>query len=79
MTIKEEFTKFIQNKINNSNADYIDIVSGDIHREVGGYPAPNHRMPSVCDAMYDLMKDNDKILSAPKSGKGATLKIRYYK
>lgn len=79
MTIKEEFIKFIQNKINNSNADYIDLVSGDIHREVGGYPARNHKMVIVCDAMYDLMKDNDEVLYAPPKGRGATLKIRYYK
>ena len=36
-------------------------------------------MPTCCLAMMDLMSDNDVVLDAPPSGKGATLKIRYYK
>lgn len=56
------------------------IVSGDLHRKVGGYPAKdgNHRMPICCDVMKKFMKSKDKILHAPLKGKGATLKIKYY-
>lgn len=56
----------------------VDIVSGDVHRSVGGYPGTNHRMPVCCDVMYSMMKGADEILYAPPKGKGATLKIRYY-
>ena len=54
--------------------DYVDIVSGDIHREM----KLRNKMPSVCSAMYQMMKSNDEILSATPSGKSSTIKIRYY-
>lgn len=76
----EDFEKFIRFKFDiaiKEGKDYIDIVSGDIHRELGEYPGENHRMPCCCDAMYSLMKSDDIIIDAPKKGKGATLKIRY--
>ena len=56
----------------------IDIVSGDVHRSVGGYPGTNHRMPVCCSVMYSMMQGADEILYAPPKGKGATLKIRYH-
>jgi len=59
---------------------FIDIVSGDLHRQIGGYPAKDgdHRMPVCCEVMKRLMKNNDKILHEPLKGKGATLQIRYF-
>lgn len=57
---------------------YIDITSGDLHRKIGGYPGKNHNMPSCCNVMKSLMKEDDEILYAPPSGKGATLTIRYF-
>ena len=54
--------------------DYVDIISGDIHREMN----LRNKMPSVCSAMYQMMKSNDEILSATPSGKSSTIKIRYY-
>jgi hypothetical protein len=56
---------------------HIDVKSGDLHRQVGGYPDPNHRMPVCCDVMRRNMKAGDTILHEPPKGKGATLKIRY--
>lgn len=56
---------------------HVDITSGDLHRQVGGYPGPNHRMPVCCGVMRGEMKHGDRILSAPPSGNGATLTIRY--
>jgi len=47
--------------------------------EFAAYPSNNHRMPICCDVMYDRMKQEDEILFAPQKGKGATVKIRYYK
>jgi len=62
----------------NGGKDSIEIVLRDIHINLVGYPASNHRMPVCCDAMYELKKDTDEIIYAPKKGKGATLKIRYH-
>ena len=56
---------------------YVDINSGDLHRQIGGYPGTNHRMPVCCDVMYQMMQKTDTIMSAPLKGKGASLTIRY--
>jgi 5-methylcytosine-specific restriction protein A len=60
-------------------SDYIVLVSGDIHRELGGYPGKNHNTPSCCSAMRSEMINSDKILYSPKKGNGSTLKICYYR
>ena len=60
------------------NKPYLDVVSGDLHRMVGGYPGVQHRMPSCCTVMIKAMNSGDERLSSPPKGKGATLKIRYY-
>ncbi len=63
----------------NKELDFVDIVSGDLHRVIGGYPVEdgNHRMPICCQVMKDQMVDEDQILHSPPKGQGATLKIRY--
>lgn len=68
---------FLESEAKEQGLSYIELVSGDIHRKVGGYPSRNHQMPICCDAMYSLMKPGDEVLYAPQKGKGATLKIRY--
>ena len=73
-----DFEEYIDGLLRNMTGNYIDLVSGDIHRAVGGYPSSNHRMPVCCDVMYSRMRKNDVVLSAPPKGKGATLRIRYY-
>ncbi len=75
----EDFYRTILNKITQMDVDYIDITSGDIHRELGGYPGKNHRMPTCCIVMKKLMSSNDMIIYEPKKGKGASLTMRYYK
>ena len=77
-------TQDFQNELNNilmsaqkQGAPYVDAVSGDLHRRVGGYPAHNHRMPPCCSVMKRNMKADDRILQEPDSGQGATLIIRY--
>lgn len=57
---------------------YIDINSGELHRQVGGYPGQNHRMPNCCSVMIQYIKPGDEILEGPHSGQGASLTIRYY-
>lgn len=74
-----QFREYVGNKIANIKNDFVELTSGDIHREIGGYPGRNHRMPSCCIAMKEFMLDNDIIIRQPKKGKGATLTIRYYK
>ena len=53
---------------------YVDLVSGDIHRQLG----MKNRMPQVCNAMYQLMGAKDKVLKTTPSGYSSTIKIRYY-
>ena len=55
----------------------IDVTSGAVHREIGGYPGRNHRMPVCCSVMKENMKSGGSILSQPNKGQGATLVIRY--
>jgi 5-methylcytosine-specific restriction protein A len=56
---------------------HIDINAGELHRDVGGYPGPENRMPMCCDAMYREKRAGDEIISQPPKGKGASLTIRY--
>jgi 5-methylcytosine-specific restriction protein A len=61
----------------NRSAAHVEINSGELHRSVGGYPGPNHRMPICCEVMYGERTDDDEIVSQPPEGKGASLTIRY--
>ena len=54
------------------------VRSGGLHRAVGGYSGPDHRMPVCCNAMYaEMVEGVDEVLSAPPSGLGATVTIDY--
>jgi len=55
----------------------VEVNSGNLHRRVGGYPGPDHRMPMCCEAMYALMGVADSIVAQPASGKGASVVVRY--
>lgn len=57
---------------------FIDVISGQLHKEVGGYPGRDHRMPACVEVMKRTMNEKDRILDQPPSGKGASLKIRYF-
>jgi Phage integrase family len=35
-------------------APHADINAGKVHRNVGGYPGAYHRMPTCCNAMYEM-------------------------
>ncbi len=58
-------------------APHVDINSGKLHRQVGGYPGKSHRMPVCCEVMYADMNAGDEVLDAPPKCKGASLTIRY--
>ncbi len=77
--MKDLFEKFLDEKFANISGDYLELVSGDIHRAVGGYPSNNHRMPICCKVMRAYMKGDDLVISEPPKKQGATLAIRYYK
>jgi 5-methylcytosine-specific restriction protein A len=56
---------------------FADVTLGNLHREVGGYPGPDHRMPVCCAAMRSAMCAADRVLSEPPKRNGASLTIRY--
>ncbi|MHB9291490.1 hypothetical protein Holit_00567 [Hollandina sp. SP2] len=55
----------------------IQVNSGDLHRQMGGYPGQNHRMPMCCSAMRAEMQSGDEIIQGPPKGNGASLTIAY--
>ncbi|MFC5532268.1 hypothetical protein [Cohnella yongneupensis] len=55
----------------------VTITAGNVHRLVGGYPGKSHRMPHCCETMRGMMQFGDSVVSAPPSGLGASLTIRY--
>lgn len=55
----------------------LDIRSGTLHTQVGGYPGPGHSMPTCCNVMYESMKAGDEVREAPPKGRGANLVVRY--
>ena len=54
----------------------IIINSGELHTFIGGYPGPDHRMPSCCRAMRLVCNNTDVIIEEPLQGNGATLTIK---
>ena len=61
-----------------SGSKYVDINAGALHRQVGEYPGPGHRMATCCGVMRSALRRGDMVLSEPKSGVGATLTLRYH-
>ena len=55
----------------------VRVRAGDLHRQVGGYPGPNARMPSCCNAMRAARVVGDAIIAQPPKRNGASLEIRY--
>ena len=80
MPTKAEFHRAIESAFREARArgaDHVLINSGELHRRLGGYPGPDHQMPSCCDAMYEKKCSIDTIVEAPNKGKGASLTIQY--
>jgi len=75
-TVEWEMKRQFARAQNSGNA-YVDVNSGELHRDLGGYPGRNHRMPVVCEVLRRLMGENDSILAQPPKGRGASLTIRY--
>ena len=77
MPSADDFRSELYSIFSSSRGGYVDVTSGDLHRRVGGYPGPNHRMPICCSVMRQAMQGGDVILDEPPKGNGATLAIRY--
>jgi len=76
----EDFRNALKKKFQKAQQEgksFVDVTAGELHRLVGGYPGPNHRMPLCCHVMRSMMEDDDEIIEEPPSGQGASLKIRY--
>lgn len=57
--------------------DFVIVNAGELHRELGGYPGRNHRMPTCNWVMRKHIKAGDLILKEPEKGHGASLTIKY--
>jgi hypothetical protein len=53
------------------------VHAGELHRQVGGYPSANHRMPVCCAVIKRRMGEADAVLVSPPKGAGANLTIEY--
>ncbi|WP_421580101.1 hypothetical protein [Shinella sp. M31] len=73
----ETFTAKIRELLASAKGDTLTLNAGDIHRDIGGYPGYNHRMPQCCKVMYAEMREGDRVVSAPPKGLGASLTIEY--
>ena len=51
----------------------VEINSGQLHREIGGYPGQNHRMPMCCAVMRSEMSAGDAIPHEPPKKQGSSL------
>jgi 5-methylcytosine-specific restriction protein A len=77
----EDFRQVLQRSLDDAQRqgkEFLIVTAGDLHRRVGGYPGPNHRMPACCGAMRSLMRDGDQRVAGPDKGNGASLSIRYH-
>jgi 5-methylcytosine-specific restriction protein A len=78
---KEDFRNELRSQLREAERhglSALEVNAGELHRKLGGYPAPVHQMPSCCDAMYDEMRPGDvRLPGGPKKGKGASLTVRY--
>jgi len=53
-------------------------VNALVEHKKMGYDPQNHRIPVVCQAMYNLKTRRDEIIYSPPKGKGTRLTILYH-
>ena len=61
-----------------NNLSSIIIEAKQLHKIVGEYPGPNHRMPVCCSVMRATMSESNEELPNKLKKDGASLKIRYH-
>lgn len=77
---RDDFRKALQSRFARAfggGLAHVWVQSGDLHREVGGYPGENHRISLCCSVMRDEMYPTDLLIEAPPAGHGANLVIQY--
>ena len=52
------------------------LTARELHTFVGGYPGTNHRIPNCCNAMRNLMVNEDEIIGNPNDGANFTIKYK---
>ena len=67
----------ILNGARQSGNPYVDVESGNLHQQAGGYTNSNHKMPVCCEVMRRMMRVGDSVLRETTSGQDATLTVRY--
>ena len=80
MVTSDDFSKALQKifeKESSKGKPSVIVNSGELHRIVGDYPGPDHRMPICCNEMKKAMNSTDRIISEPRKGSGASLIIKY--
>jgi hypothetical protein len=70
--------KEILDRARQQGMSHVDVRAGVLHRQVGNYPGPNHRMPVCCVVMRSMMTNGDQIMEEPPKGMGASLTVRYH-
>jgi hypothetical protein len=60
-------------KAEHASKTTVDINSGQLHREVGGYPGQNHRTPMCCAVMRSEMSAEDAIPQESPKKQGSSL------
>lgn len=76
MTYTEMVKKYIAKKFltcKEQNQKYIDLHAKDIHKELG----LTERYPIVCNAMKQMMTNNDVYVSETDSRQSSSIIIRY--
>ena len=67
----------ILNGARQTGQSYVDVESGNLHQQVGGYANSNHKIPVCCEVMKRMMRFGDSVLSETVSEQDPTLTIRY--
>ncbi len=75
MPSEEDFRIRLEEALNaaaRSGAVALEVNSGRLHREIGGYPGANHRMPVCCGVMKSVMQIGDVIVESPPKAGGSS-------
>ena len=67
----------ILNTAKHSGKPYVDVESGNLHKELGGDSNSHHRLPIFHEVMTKMMRPGDSILKEARHGHGATMLVRY--
>jgi hypothetical protein len=67
----------ILNVAKHSGKPYVDVESGNLHKELGGDSNSHHTLPIFHEVMTKMMRPGDSILQEPRNEAGTTMLVRY--